>query len=243
MHSIPHYHFIIISVIIRPVFGPSVELKESSNRTRQVTERQHNKNLSGKIFTFPQKPTQPKSFTDLSRAHSYFSLATPSLHNGLLIFKETAVDTVGSYVANQVVHYVVDYELNAWHSVCFTWDSESGLGQLWFDGKPSVRRFITDQSTTCCPWTGIFTILTKNEKDQEADVHEQDSYGGKFDIKQSFVGMMTDVHMWDYVRSSCEIQNYVDNLNFSPGNVLNWKALMFEITGRVLTENKQLTCH
>ncbi|XP_016528896.1 C-reactive protein-like [Poecilia formosa] len=72
---------------------------------------------------------------------------------------------------------------------------------------------------------------------------EQDSYGGKFDIKQSFVGMMTDVHMWDYVLSSCEIQNYVDNLNFSPGNVLNWKALMFEITGRVLTENKQLTCH
>uniref|UniRef100_A0A3B3UMS2 Pentraxin family member n=1 Tax=Poecilia latipinna TaxID=48699 RepID=A0A3B3UMS2_9TELE len=150
-----------------------------------------------------------RSFTDLSRAHSLFSLATPSLHNGLLIFKETAADTIGLYVNNQGLISVLDYELNAWHSVCSTWDSESGLGQLWFDGKPS----------------------------------EQDSYGGKFDIKQSFVGMMTDVHMWDYVLSSCEIQNYVDNLNFSPGNVLNWKALTFEITGRVLIENKQLTCH
>uniref|UniRef100_A0A3B3U3W6 Pentraxin family member n=1 Tax=Poecilia latipinna TaxID=48699 RepID=A0A3B3U3W6_9TELE len=192
------------------------------------------------MFTFPQETNTAhvrltssqnlqavtvclRFFTDLKRDYSLFSLALPSFDNDFLLLKSANLDSFQMY-------------LNAWHSVCSTWDSESGLGQLWFDGKPSVRRFITDQSTTCCPWTGIFTILTKNEKDQKF-------YGGKFDIKQSFVGMMTDVHMWDYVLSSCEIQNYVDNLNFSPGNVLNWKALTFEITGRVLIENKQLTCH
>uniref|UniRef100_A0A3B4GJ63 Pentraxin (PTX) domain-containing protein n=1 Tax=Pundamilia nyererei TaxID=303518 RepID=A0A3B4GJ63_9CICH len=56
------------------------------------------------------------------------------------------------------------------------------------------------------------------------DPVEQDSHGGGFDINQCFVGMMSDVH-----------------LNFTPGNVINWRALEFEATGRVLVENK-LTC-
>uniref|UniRef100_A0A3P9CDG3 Reverse transcriptase domain-containing protein n=1 Tax=Maylandia zebra TaxID=106582 RepID=A0A3P9CDG3_9CICH len=56
------------------------------------------------------------------------------------------------------------------------------------------------------------------------DPVEQDSHGGGFDINQCFVGMMSDVH-----------------LNFIPGNVINWRALEFEATGRVLVENK-LTC-
>lgn len=74
-------------------------------------------------------------------------------------------------------------------------------------------------------------------------LQEQDSHGGGFDLKQSFVGMMSDVHLWDHILSSCEIQNYVDELNFTPGNVLNWSALEFEIIDRVLIENKLMTCH
>ena len=34
-----------------------------------------------------------------------------------------------------------DYKPNMWHSVCTTWDSVSGLVQLWFDGQPSIRKF------------------------------------------------------------------------------------------------------
>ncbi|KAM4735640.1 C-reactive protein-like [Anableps anableps] len=202
--------------------------------------------LSGKMFTFPQETNTAsvmlnistqnlnavtvclRSFTDLNRPHSLFSLATPSFYNGFLIFKEPAADTVAFYVNNNEVQYVLDYELNVWHSVCSTWDAESGLGQLWFNGKPSVRRFVSESHISQ-------PIVFLGQ--------EQDSYGGNFDNKQSFVGMMTEVHMWNYVLSPCEIQNYVDNLNFTPGNVLNWRALAFEITGRVLIENRQLTCH
>ena len=74
-------------------------------------------------------------------------------------------------------------------------------------------------------------------------LQEQDSHGGGFDLKQSFVGMMSDVHMWDYILSPCEIQKYVDELNFTPGNVLNWSAMELQITDRVLIEDKQHTCH
>lgn len=52
---------------------------------------------------------------------------------------------------------------------------------------------------------------------------------------------MSDVHMWNYVLSACEIHRYVDNLNFSPGNVLDWRALEFQIVDKVLIEDKQMT--
>ncbi|KAM4735250.1 C-reactive protein-like [Anableps anableps] len=91
------------------------------------------------------------------------------------------------------------------------------LGQLWFDGTFSVRKFISGSQIT-----QPLLILGQ----------EQDSYGGGFDSQQSFIGMMSDVHLWDYVLSSCEIQRYMYNLNFSPGNVLNWMVLTFDVTGR-----------
>lgn len=71
---------------------------------------------------------------------------------------------------------------------------------------------------------------------------EQDSHGGGFDINQSFVGMLSDVHMWDYVLSACEIQKYVDERNFTPGNVLNWAALDYQIIEKVMVENKAMVC-
>uniref|UniRef100_A0A3B4GN93 Pentraxin (PTX) domain-containing protein n=1 Tax=Pundamilia nyererei TaxID=303518 RepID=A0A3B4GN93_9CICH len=71
-------------------------------------------------------------------------------------------------------------------SICTTWDSESELVQLWLNGKPSIKKFIG----------GL--VIT--------DPVEQDSHGGGFDINQCFVGMMSDVRMWNYDLSPCEIQ-------------------------------------
>jgi len=97
----------------------------------------------------------------------------------------------------------------------------------------------------------VKSVYQKNLKQREIyltltllseTLQDQDSHGGGFDIKQSFVGMMSDVHMWDYVLSPCDIQNYADYLNFPAGNVLDWKALSFQITGRVLIEEKQNMC-
>ncbi|XP_041798721.1 C-reactive protein-like [Chelmon rostratus] len=205
------------------------------------------RDLSGKMFTFPEETNTAnvrlttsrqdfsaatvclRSITDLSRNHVIFSLAMPSASNALLIFKAGERDVIEVHVRNKKVDFgAKDYKLNVWHSVCSTWDSASGLVQLWYDGKPSIRKFIGGSNIT-----RPIVILGQ----------EQDSFGGGFDTRQSFVGMMSDVHMWDYTLSPCEIQRYVDDLNFTPGNVLNWRALEFQSTGRVLIEDKQLTCH
>nr|XP_020462884.1 serum amyloid P-component-like [Monopterus albus] len=204
--------------------------------------------LSRKMFTFPQQtnkayvrlnPTKQdfsfvtvchRSFTDLKRSHVLFSLATPSHTNDFLIFWDNLNKEVEPHIRNQKAEYGwLDYMANMWHSVCTTWDSGSGLVQLWFDGQPLTRKFISSGSNIRGP---VIIVLGQ----------EQDSHGGGFDIKQSFVGMMSDVHMWDYILSACEIQKYVDERNFTPGNVLNWAALDYQIIDRVLVEDKLMTC-
>ncbi|KAM3592378.1 uncharacterized protein V6R79_017538 [Siganus canaliculatus] len=202
--------------------------------------------LSGKMFTFPQESNTAyvrltttkdtfsaatvclRSMTDLSRDHAIFSLATPSRDNALLIFWEAAKDAFSFNVQNNNVKFGrQDYTPNVWHSICTTWDSETGVAQLWLDGKPSVRKFVATSSIN-----EPIVILAQ----------DQDSYGGTFDKNQSFVGMISDVHMWDNVLSPCEIQHYVDDPSFTPGNALNWRKLEFQISGTVLVEEAQLFC-
>lgn len=50
--------------------------------------------------------------------------------------------------------------------------------------------------------------------------------------------MLSDVHMWNHTVPRQDILNYMDNMYFSPGNVLNWLDLEFQIVGRVLVEER-----
>ncbi|KAM9309823.1 C-reactive protein-like [Pholidichthys leucotaenia] len=205
--------------------------------------------LSGKMFTFPQQTktahvklipsTQDfskvtvchRSFTDLTRSHVLFSLATPANSNAFLTFWDGSKKNMQCHIKDNTAEFGGrDYKPNMWHSICTTWDSVSGLTQLWFDGLPSIKKFTSAGANI----KGSTVIILGQE---------QDSHGGGFDISQSFVGMMSDVHMWDYILSPCEIQNYVDDLSFTAGNVINWRALEFQIVERIVIENKLVTCH
>uniref|UniRef100_I3JF57 Pentraxin family member n=1 Tax=Oreochromis niloticus TaxID=8128 RepID=I3JF57_ORENI len=192
-----------------------------------------------------------RSFTDLNRDHSLFSLATPSAINNFLIFKKAANGLFELWARGKSSKVDgIAYKLNTWHSICSTWDSTSGLMQLWVDGVPSSKKFTSSGSNINGP---IIIVLGL---DPFVHVHghvvhcgirafifrEQDTHGGGIDINQSFVGMMSDVHMWDYTLSRCKIQNYSNNRSFMPGNVLNWNAFEFQTVGRVLIENKQELC-
>ncbi|KAM8826171.1 C-reactive protein-like [Synchiropus picturatus] len=206
--------------------------------------------LTGKVFTFPQSSTSSyvrltashtqfakatlcqRFMTDLRRDHGLFSLSTRTFPNGFLIFWDEPNKEMEVHIRDKKAeYYKTDIKLNMWHSLCATWESSNGLVQLWLDGLPSIRKYVA--------WGTNFTesqlIIILGQ--------EQDSHGGSFDSKQCFIGMMADVHMWDYVLSPCEIQAYVDDRNFTPGNMLNWKALEFQIFDKVLIEDKQMSCH
>ncbi|XP_041649917.1 serum amyloid P-component-like [Cheilinus undulatus] len=197
--------------------------------------------LTGKVFVFPKQTntdhvkllTSKKQFnsvtvcfrflTDLSREYGLFSLATPSFTNDFLLFKPNS-DAMRMHALDAHTDFLsLQYPPNTWHSMCGAWRSDNGLAQLWMDGKPSIKRFIKRGPIRGAP----ITILGQ----------EQDSYGGTFDVNQSFLGMISQLHMWDYALSHGEIKRYMDNANFTPGNVFNWRALEFEITGDIFVED------
>ncbi|XP_029360743.1 mucosal pentraxin-like [Echeneis naucrates] len=204
--------------------------------------------LSGKVFTFPEEtdtahvillPSRQefkavtvcfRSFTDLHREHSLFSLSTASSFNEFLVFKSLNEELNLHVKGNFKKFNVLDYKINMWHSICSTWNSTSGIGQLWLNGNPSNRKFISSGVDINGP---VKIVLGQ----------DQDAFGGGFDSEQSLVGMLTDVHMWDHVLSPCAIHRYTDELNYTPGNVLSWSALDFEIKGRVLIEERQRICY
>ncbi|KAJ4930625.1 hypothetical protein JOQ06_024934 [Pogonophryne albipinna] len=197
--------------------------------------------LSGKVFVFPKETntdcvvlmtpkTRFNSVTtclryqsDLSRTYGIFSLATPTFNNDFLIYKINAESHINLHARGENAGFSsLKLDANTWHSMCATWDSYTGLAQLWVDGKATTKKFVQTGAIIGAP----IAILGQ----------EQDTYGGGFDAKQSFIGMITDFHMWDTVIPTCEIRRYMEDKHFSPGNVFSWKALDFQVKGQVLME-------
>ncbi|XP_062375479.1 serum amyloid P-component-like [Sardina pilchardus] len=214
--------------------------------TYLITSFAENQDLSGKMLTFPVEsdtahvilvPNQSKTltavtlclrfFSDLSRAQSLFSFATPANENAFLLFKrEGSVYEVDQGGQNIALFWGLDDKRNEWNSVCTTWNSQTGIAQLWVNGKPSTRKGVRRGGDI----SGIPSIILGQD---------QDSFGGKFDRGQSFTGMLTDVHMWDTVLPYPEIVLYMNRIpQKTDGNVINWRSLEFTKKGYVIVENQ-----
>ncbi|XP_060906620.1 serum amyloid P-component-like [Labrus mixtus] len=199
--------------------------------------------LSGKVLVFPRETSTDhvklltsktkfdsvtvcfRFITDLSRNYGLFSLATPSFSNDFVLFKINSRDDIRMHALDGGTDFLsLSFPPNTWHSMCSTWRSDNGLAQLWVDGKHTIKRFIKTGPITGAP----ITVLGQ----------EQDSYGGGFDASQSFLGMITKLHMWDYVLSNAEIKRYVADAQFTPGNVFNWRSLELEISGNIFVEEE-----
>ncbi|KAL4641351.1 mucosal pentraxin-like [Arapaima gigas] len=151
-------------------------------------------------------------FSDESKQLNLFSWATPAEPNSLKLFLLTDRRCC-LYVAGKPATFLaLPYERNRWNSICISWESSVGLTQLWVNGVESPKKAVhAGGSTADTP----IVVLGQ----------DQDICGGKFNITDAFVLHVTDVHMWDYGLSPCELQNYTNNMAFTPGNCLNWKTL------------------
>ena len=118
-------------------------------------------------------------------------------------------------------------KLNQWNSICATWESTTGLAQVWLNSKPSPRKSVS-------PGYRI------DELPSIVLGQEQDSYYGGFDDEQSFVGSLADVYMWDNVLSPKEIQYYMTGVVVRPGNVVDWRHIRFTSTDAVVEETSVL---
>ncbi|CAI9605838.1 unnamed protein product [Staurois parvus] len=136
-----------------------------------------------------------------------------------------APNTLNVYINNALAAFRIDSEPLDWRHTCVAWASDTGLVQLWVNGK----LYLGGPTMIGSSIAAEISIIVGQE---------QDSYGGGFDAKQSLVGEISDVHMWDYALTQEDIQKVVSgDLH---GNVINWKSLLYEMKGDVLLLPKNL---
>ncbi|XP_041812332.1 uncharacterized protein LOC121620368 [Chelmon rostratus] len=105
--------------------------------------------------------------------------------------------------------------------LCVTWDSSSGAAALFMDGRKSLTK-IYRKNHSVRP--GGKVILG-----QDPDV-----FLGNFEAKQSFVGEIGDVNMWDRVLSDSTIRDMFSGKRVPRGNVFDWETAQLRIYGRTL---------
>uniref|UniRef100_A0A8C6MV38 Pentraxin family member n=1 Tax=Mus spicilegus TaxID=10103 RepID=A0A8C6MV38_MUSSI len=194
--------------------------------------------MKGKAFIFPQESSTAyvslipkvrkslqnftlcmKAFTDLTRPYSIFSYNTRTKDNEILLF----VENIGEYmfyVGNLVAIFKAPTNLPDPVRICVNWESVSGIAEFWLNGKPLGRKGLNKGYTV----GGDAMIIIGQE---------QDSFGGSFDAKQSFVGEIWDVSLWDHVVPLEKVSDSCNN-----GNLINWQALNYEDNGYVVTKPK-----
>ncbi|XP_066540032.1 C-reactive protein-like [Hoplias malabaricus] len=107
-------------------------------------------------------------------------------------------------------------------NLCLTWESSSGLAAFWVDGRRSMLQ-----------------EYRKNHRVRPGGVvilgQDPDSFVGNFDEKQSFVGEISDVNMWDFVLTEEQIRAFNEKGWSEPiPKVLRWSVMEGEVNGEVL---------
>ncbi|XP_020833392.1 serum amyloid P-component-like [Phascolarctos cinereus] len=152
------------------------------------------------VLLIPQmkKPLQNltvclRAYTDLTRSYALFSYATRTKDNELLLFKPR-VGEYNLYIGNERVSFGINDDLSFPVHICVSWESASGIVELWINDKPLVRK-------------GLKKGYLVGAEAKIVLGQEQDSFGGHFDSKQSFVGEIGEVHMWDFVLSPQQVHS------------------------------------
>ncbi|XP_015347516.1 C-reactive protein [Marmota marmota marmota] len=200
------------------------------------------KDMSRKAFVFPkvsddsyvslkaQLKEPLKAFTvcfhiytelAMTRGYSIFSFATKKQFNDILIFWSFNRGYLLSVGGSEIFFKAPEVTMAPVH-ICTSWESITGIAELWVDGKPMVRKSLNKGYSV---GTEASIVLGQ----------DQDSFGGGFEASQSLVGDLGDVNMWDFVLTPDQINMVYVGGTVSP-NVLDWKALTYEAHGEVFVK-------
>ncbi|XP_069806053.1 jeltraxin-like [Dendropsophus ebraccatus] len=163
-----------------------------------------------------------RTYTELTRPHSLFSMATPGQNKTVLILP-IPPNVCRVYINEEYFIFTVDQEILDWKLTCLTWDSSTGELQLWINGKRYPRR-VTITRSPIGPQMSV--ILGQ----------DQDVYGSRFDATKSFVGEIYDVNMWDYVLSTSNLKLLSKSYKYY-GNIFNWEDGVYELKGDAIILN------
>ncbi|XP_047212437.1 pentraxin fusion protein-like [Girardinichthys multiradiatus] len=175
----------------------------------------------------PEKPLTLKAFTLCMRVATelngereiiLFAYRTPD-YDELNVWRELD-GRLSFYLSGSGVLFQVPDLGSLQNHLCFTWDSSSGAAALFMNGRKSVTK-IYRKAHTIQP--GGRVLIGQ----------DPDNYLGGFDAKQSFVGEISDVNLWDSVLSDAEVQNLFHQRTTHKGNVIDWETSDLTPTGEV----------
>lgn len=182
------------------------------------------------VTLFPQAQKPLKAFTiclkvhtALTRPYSLFSYATKAHCNEILLFKEKLGIFSVSVGDTDAYFNIPESAFEPMH-FCATWESISGIVELWVNGKPMARTSLKKGYTV---GTEASIILGQ----------EQDSFAGSFDKNQSLVGDIGDMNMWDFVLTPAEM-NTIYNGEIPSANVLSWQNMTYKAQGEVFVKSQ-----
>ncbi|XP_070779405.1 C-reactive protein-like [Enoplosus armatus] len=182
----------------------------------------------------PQKPLNMGAFTlcmrvatELSGEREIILFAYRTRHYDELNMWRELDGRLSFYLSGEGVLFQVP-QLGALQThLCITWDSGSGAATVFMDGRKSLTK-IYKKGHTVRP-NGKVVIG-----------QDPDSYVGEFDAKQSFVGEICDVNMWDYVLSDNTIQDLFSGKRVPRANVLDWEITELKVNGEVEVIHREL---
>ncbi|OCT66459.1 C-reactive protein-like [Xenopus laevis] len=123
-----------------------------------------------------------------------------------------------------------------WTHRCVTWDSNTGVLQLWVNGKVSPRTVLQKGSSIDLKdGISLGHILANSgfgRNQMSSNIRKEVSSG------YSFQGEITDVHMWNEVLSPETIRKVLLNNRYVNGNVISWRSLNYTLNGDVIVQPK-----
>ncbi|XP_056237084.1 neuronal pentraxin-1 isoform X2 [Seriola aureovittata] len=149
-----------------------------------------------------------------------FSYSAPGQANELVLI-EWGNNPIELLIDDKAVTLPLSVSDGKWHHVCVTWSTRDGQWEAYQDG---VQR---GSGINLSPWHpikpgGVFILG-----------QEQDTLGGRFDATQSFVGEMSEVHMWSHVLSASDIYSLASCSSHLRGDVIAWSDTEVELHGGV----------
>lgn len=186
------------------------------------------------VRVFPSSFTDLTAFTvcfraasELTRDYSLFSYATSRHDNELLIWYK-ANGHISLYIYSIIAEFSLPKMDALLRHICVSWESKEGLVTIWVNGKRSLQKI--GGKGRVVKGSGQFILG-----------QEQDRPGGGFDIRQSFVGEITDVNMWDCVLKTSQIETANEGCFRTGGNIINWGTTS-HVSGGIVTIEDNNDC-
>jgi len=155
--------------------------------------------------------------SDTTKEGTPFSYAVPGSDNELIIYnyKSFFIHINGAYKSTSV-----SANDGKWHHICASWENTAGSWKFYKDGAVAAQG--TGHKTGYVIKSGGSIVLGQ----------EQDSPGGGFNPTQSFIGMLTNVNVWDHALPTAQIEQMSKSCLSGEGNIYKWSDFIHGREGK-----------